>query len=830
MSRRILCAVVFILLSSCFVIESTQSESMGRSCSSNPPSGTSVHHISITPGGPISIPADANLDMNAVAYDSQNNELNVPISWDVTNGVLQNFGGGSARWSPQVTGSQIVTACTGEIETNLDVNVVPGPPLGLELVSNSNNITADQSIELVPLLNDQFGNTWTPSIPFANWTLPAGTSINLPTDGSPPTLTPGPTGSMIVEISWGQWTASSTFNVSTGLPVNLMIDHDSNTISSDDVLDLCAHLVDQRGNSWPVFATWTTFGGNADSSLSNTQGNCIVFDAGPVGDWTVFAEEVNGMTSGLAISVSAGKLAQISLDNLPEEMNIGEPYPLIAVGYDAAGNEVTVSQWNWSVTNGPSDDPISTEDGEAHFSPEKSGQHTIQVMAAGVPAAIDVEVYPGITTSIAIEILDQDISDSGKLITGTTIELQIYSVDSNGNRDPVNVLLENWTVQNGYGVIENASAGTGRYTFTADGIGYVSIHTMVEGAEGALYLEILTGELDSLEVLLPTDGLQGRNVDFTVKGFDISGNEVPITHPCAVEIITDVGKATCDDNGWTLELDESGEQVVYARIDSADGSSFIDVEETWFGWGNNTQVIIVSSLILVAIISAVLVFLFKHLGDRIEEEIGIIEDEEKKKSDTIDAENSVGLISGLPPPAFNFPPPPDINPVISPGLVSPVFQPTGTSSLPAPPLVSQTGGPQVETPTDPFSLFINTPAEPEPSEVQPQQVELPPQYDLEEPRNQSEPSQEIQSVPIQDDTWGEMSGDWNDTSETISSAAAEFAQISHENRRGDGPRNTSSVPLRPLPGTEKGADGWYFDAEDRPTNWTHSESGGWVQE
>ena len=75
-----------------------------------------------------------------------------------------------------------------------------------------------------------------------------------------------------------------------------------------------------------------------------------------------------------------------------------------------------------------------------------------------------------------------------------------------------------------------------------------------------------------------------------------------------------------------------------------------------------------------------------------------------------------------------------------------------------------------------------------------------------------------------------MSGDWDDGGDTLTTAAAEFAQIQHENRRGDGPRDTAEQTLRPLPGTVAGEDGWYFDREGRPSHWVHTEENGWTQE
>tara|TARA_Y100001960_G_scaffold111981_1_gene119903 strand:- start:315 stop:692 length:378 start_codon:yes stop_codon:yes gene_type:complete len=95
-----------------------------------------------------------------------------------------------------------------------------------------------------------------------------------------------------------------------------------------------------------------------------------------------------------------------------------------------------------------------------------------------------------------------------------------------------------------------------------------------------------------------------------------------------------------------------------------------------------------------------------------------------------------------------------------------------------------------------------------------------------EPEPEPEPDQPIQT----DDEWGEMSGDWKNSEETLTSAAATFAQIQHENRRGDGPRDAAEQTLRPLPGTTAGEDGWYFDREGRPSHWKHSEENGWAQE
>ncbi len=847
MSRRILFMVTIILLTPSISSFEVSSESTGRSCTASPPSGTSVDYIEITPSAPISIPADVNLDLSAKAYDSSGTELgSIQFSWSVTSGDIQSFGS-TARWLPTTMGSQTVTVCTGEIESQLPVQVLHGTALSLELVSEYENITADQEISLTPLLHDAHDNTWIPNVPFADWTLPDGTSIDLPNDGTSPTFTPGPVGPMVVEISWEEWTASSTINVSAGTPTSLEIEHDSTSnsaghalTSSGEELEMCARLVDQNGNAWGISATWLSPGDLALPYISNTVGECIFFEAEPTGQWAVYAEHQDtGLTIGLVINVSAGAIAQIVLDSLPTELNIGEPYPLSAVALDSAGNEAEVSEWSWTVISGPSQDAIVSVDGVMHFEPSLAGQHRLQAIASGsiIPGIVDVEVYPGIPVSLEIEILDETVADELELVTGSDIEMQVYGVDVNGNKNPINV--ENWTIEFGYGEVANASATIGRYTFTADGISFISIFAKTGNAEGSIILEILPGDLAYLEVIIPSDGMQGRSTTFQVKGYDISGNEVSISHPCAVEIITDIGKSECDDEGWTLELDEPGENTVYARLGNADGSAFIDVEETWFGWGDNTEVIIGGSLLIVAVISVVLVFLFRHLGNRIEEEIELIEGESEETSTSeITIAPTAQLTSGLPPPAFDFVPPPMPmqipNPSISPQPLPvsiPAVEQTPQQNLP--PVVNINEPPVQQPFTDPFAVFISTPAEvgPEP-EPEPEKISAPIEYfDPESPPDHSVITESEEEVElIRDDTWGEMAGSWGDGSDTVSTAAAEFAKIQHQNRRGEGPRINSEESLRPLPGTEIGSDGWYFDNEGRPTHWTHSEENGWIQE
>ena len=833
MIRRTLFLTLILLIPLTLVASAGTS---ARSCSAA--GDPSVHHITISPGGPISMPADQALNITATAYNSAGTELNVPIAWSSSSGNVQNFGGGQARWNPQTVGAQTVTACNGDVQTTLDVNVQPGTPLTFELSVSQENITADDTLELTPLLRDQYGNGWIPNIPFVNWELPSGVDISLPNDGTPPILTPGPAGEMTVSVDWDDWSSTISFNVTRGAAVGVLIEHGSTHVSSDDLVDLCAQYTDQRGNTWAVNATWSSYGGLANDALSSFMGECVVFDAGTIGDWTIEIDDGDGMVDSLTLTVESGRLAQISLDSLPTEMHIGDFYLLEADGFDAAGNAVTVDGWNWSVTDGPSTDAIVPDGDGITFVPDRVGQHTIQVMAAGRVQAIDVEVHSGIPVTLEIEIVDGTGTSPPAIVTGLSLDLLLYGVDVNGNRYLVDVPIDGygWRILNDHGTIEYAGAGgTGHYTYTSSGIGDISINVFLNNTEGGqaqgiLIVQVLEGPLDHLEVDLPPDGDQGTTVEFEISGFDISGNPVTI-HQCSATITTDAGDAECDENGWKLHLQDPGELVVHARIQSssgssAEGSDFITVHSTWFGWGNNTQVLIVSSILIIIVISAILVALFKHLGSRIEEETDFLRDESQQSEDTHLPHLEIGLGGVQPPPPLGATPQPVGGTPTQ--ITNNITQNIQGSVLPESPVVTTPAAPHIPTPApaattyDPFTALQPTVA-PEPAPVE-EMIEE--DWAVPEPEIAVEPEPEIQT----DDEWGEMAGDWDNTGESLTTSAADFAQIQHENRRGDGPRDAAEQTLRPLPGTIAGEDGWYFDREGRPSEWKHSEENGWAQE
>ena len=233
------------------------------------------------------------------------------------------------------------------------------------------------------------------------------------------------------------------------------------------------------------------------------------------------------------------------------------------------------------------------------------------------------------------------------------------------------------------------------------GLEMLALPFSLDQAQGTLLVHVLQGPLNYLVVNLPTEANQGTTIEFDILGYDVSGNPVPI-HQCSAVITTDAGDANCDTDGWKLDIKESGELIVHARVQStvgtpAEGSDFISVESTWFGWGNNTQVIIAFSLLIVLLISAILVAVFKHLDMRISEEI-----EEDSETDSGEPATTQSTLPTLPAPTIAQSPPPPL-PVNVPQV-----QPTVTTTHPMPsPIVPQLPSPTIQTQHTPAVTTTN---------------------------------------------------------------------------------------------------------------------------
>ena len=613
--RRALGMVLLMLLSLPVMTEVSAS-----GCVASAPQGATIDRIEVDPGFYRTLPADHVNYFNATVFDDAGAEVNTGVHWQASAGTLTDLGANQARWVVEVLGPQTLTVCVGDVETVVNVEGVLGTPVSWEIRADRVNVTADEVIQLIPTMTDVLGNEqYLMPLDMNSWDLPPGASVAIDHLGML-TFHPGLAGTWNISGSLNGFDASLMVNITPGLPVELGIETAATTVSSDDAIELCAVHRDHAGNSFEVVANWTALDPADLDRYNATTGHCVSFDPGPLGQ-VVLGAEAFGLSRNITLQVEVGRLAQIRLPDHPTEMALADAFPLTPVGFDAAGNPVEVIGWNYTVL-GPGSPEVQIAADGALFVPDTPGQHEIRVLAANRVGVLVVEVHAGTPVELEIE------SSAAMVETGGTLDLTTWGVDANGNRMEVDA---DWIVRDGYGSIRNASGGTGHYIWDARGVGHVELFASVGDVSGTIILAVLPGALDHFEVHLPTGHAQGEQIEFTIQGYDVSGNRVDV-HPCAVKVVSDAGEATCDGAVWRMDLVEGGDQLrVHVSHEGASGVGFIDVEPTWFGgvFGSNTQVLIIGIFLAAIAVGGMLVVLYRTLGGRIEDEREAIAEEEE---------------------------------------------------------------------------------------------------------------------------------------------------------------------------------------------------------
>ena len=116
----------------------------------------------------------------------------------------------SGLYTPEIVGTQYITACFGVICATESISVTPGAPTQLIVDQTDVTITADDTHEIVAIVVDQHGNQV------------FGETISYqPTNGSMigTTFYPYNSGNQTVTVSWNIQSIDVAINVSGGTPV-----------------------------------------------------------------------------------------------------------------------------------------------------------------------------------------------------------------------------------------------------------------------------------------------------------------------------------------------------------------------------------------------------------------------------------------------------------------------------------------------------------------------------------------------------------------------------------------------------------------------------------
>jgi hypothetical protein len=645
----------------------------GRSCG-GPDNVTSIE---ILPPGPVSVKADGSQLFDITLKDAAGLIVDGSADWGTDNGTLVPQSSISILYYPWAIGSHEVWACVGDVNKSVIIDVVIGEPVDLQLIADDNNITADETLVLNVLQFDSRGNSG-PVVTFSSdWVIPEGSAIELIPEQSPRWI-PGPIGRFNISVSVDEYNDTWEVNVSRGAAQNLFIEHDGVSITADEVLDLTMVVADQRDNRWVVNGTWSTIE-NESSSWLTQDGATATFEGNSVGSYTVraiYSGPDNGnvmMMDELTIQVTSGDIAQISLSGHDSDLLTGESLELLPVAKDLDGNIITDATFNWSVDGQSGNAAIDVLN--ATFTALVRGQHNIYAEADGIPAQIRVQV--DWSPPVDLNLTDSDGDWYLTVVTGESLQLHVSGLDVMGTWHDYN---PTWQVDGSHGTIEE-TGGDGDFIFHAEGVGWIQLRAFVGQTEHTFLVNLLPGQLDHLVVNAPEEGTQGEVVQFTIEGFDVSDHPVAIP-TCDVNIVSSAGEATCEDDVWTLNLENHGEQQsIRATYDGAESNpSFIDVQSTLLSGqlGTSEDVMALGSVFVGLLIAMLLVLAYRRAGRMA---YGMeYEDDDEDEHEPIPVSAPVSGLTGMPQPATAVPPIPH-------GIVLPPGQmpPPTAAGVPPPP-------------------------------------------------------------------------------------------------------------------------------------------------
>ncbi len=645
----------------------------GRSCG-GPDNVTSIE---ILPPGPVSVKADGSQLFDITLKDAAGLIVDGSADWGTDNGTLIVQSSTSVLYYPWAIGSHVVWACVGDVNKSVVIDVVIGVPVDMQLTADDNNITADETLVLNVLQFDSRGNSGPVFTYTSDWVIPDGSGLEL-VPGESPRWIPGPLGRFNISVSVDEFSDTWEVNVSRGAAQNLFIEHDSVSITSDEALDLTMVVADQRDNRWTVNGNWSTIG-NESSAWLTQDGGTATFEGNKVGSYTVratYSGPDNGnvmMMDELTIEVTAGDIAQISLAGHDSELLTGESLELFPVAKDLDGNIITDATFNWSV-DGPSGN-ASIDAPNATFTALVRGQHNIYAEADGIPAQIRVQVDWSLP--VDLNLTDSDGDWYLTVVTGQSLQLHVSGLDVMGTWHDYN---PTWEVDGSHGSIEE-TGGDGDFVFHAEGVGWIQLRAFVGQTEHTFLVNLLPGRLDHLVITAPEGGTQGETVQFTIEGFDVS--DYPVAIPtCDVNIVSTAGGATCEDDVWTLNLENHGEQQsIRATYDGAESNpAFIDVQSTLLSGqlGTSEDVMALGSVFVGLLIAMLLVLAYRRAG-RLADDLEY-EDDAEDEHEPIPVPAPVPGLTGMPQPAAAVPPIPQ-------GIVRPPGQmpPPAAGGVPPPP-------------------------------------------------------------------------------------------------------------------------------------------------
>ncbi len=504
--------------------------------------------------------ADTVVQFSHMLQDALGANIAGDVEWSASNGVIDVDG----NFTPELVGNHTITACFGVICRSTNIIVTPGAPVLLVVGDTEETITADESFEILALIQDQHGN------------LVSGETITYtPSNGSMTgaTFYPYSSGVQTVVVGWNGQSIDVEITVSGGAPVYYLTSGCESVIKAGTTCTLTWTLHDQYGNMLDINdgggITWNA-GGGVFTEANGT------FFATTVGTYNITMQSTGGISHSLPIIVDYGEMASLEVIASSTSVTADDIVWLNTTRIDIMGNRlpVVIPLSNWTISDG-----MIYEGQPAEWHAQRRGTKSITASYAGMDTTVEIQVTEGAITELILTIDAEDSTYERFDITADDeLTIKVKAMDADENRWTVNVA---WTVlhpqYNDQSVLMDLTYGsTTRFVpvFSSDSF-YTLVATYTDEnitLDANITIMVEHGDLVKVELLSPTSLLQNIDADddltFIPELTDSDGNIIDpsrITYtwaggPDGIVNITSI----IIGNGGIWEATAVGEQTITA--------------------------------------------------------------------------------------------------------------------------------------------------------------------------------------------------------------------------------------------------------------------------
>ena len=359
----------------------------------------------------------------ATTLDDSGSSVPVPVTWEVTNGTIDDQG----RFDAGSAGTTTVTACYGVICDAMTFVVTPGAPVTLIVATDDTSITSDGTLAVEAYVVDADGNV-----------VPGQSLAYGVTNGSMigSTFHPVAIGNWTITVSWNGQADYIAVEVTKGLPAELRLSGCDIAIAAATTCTVGITAHDAQGNQIPLgdvgSLTWSIDGGAG--SFDDTT---LTYTASLVGDWVLSVSSTSGVSAQRTITTLHGAIASLIIEPSTTDTPADGQVHLNTTRVDVEGNRksIILQESQWTI---PEDGSVLEIGSPAIWSPRTKGQKLITGTFEGVSSTVEISVTDGALVDLILE-----ATDSTEVTADDRVVVRARAADVYGNLRPVVVT---WTL------------------------------------------------------------------------------------------------------------------------------------------------------------------------------------------------------------------------------------------------------------------------------------------------------------------------------------------------------------------------------------------------